>query len=559
MAASDDGNTVVVYGGRSPYTPTTPTNFTNTFFVLDVPTGKWTQGPNGDLRAYMACIIVGDQFIAWGGTDGVNTWDITPKIFDLTKMLWVTNYTAPSYYLNAPKSSSGAATSPGSTSTTLPRPGSSGSSTSKSSNMGAILGGALGGLAVIGLAGAVFWYLKRKERAQYSAPADQRGSGNQASRNGLMSASGAEKDGRETVIATAGMVYSNEARNPQNPMPISPNPNSRGPQDQSGFGSMAPLMGGGEGYTTIATGYSPYDQNQHLQQQYQAYPPPPVQYTVLSKEMHAESAPMVHASQFSAAPKSAYVPKTAYSAPAGVGMPPTSAAFVPYQPNTTHGYLSSSASTEDIYRAHNMGSPAVSTFADSTTTSTSYTRPPTFTSQPAGSPIAVPGYVPTSGYASGSSNQTFSTTAANSSPAASHASYNYNSNSSFSPSTAAHSGDVYAPSSIAAASPAMSAAGHAPLPLNQSSFTQNGVTSTVAVRVPDSVPEDQYLSYVLAQQQQAQQHDQNLTSTATTTTAVSTPLSAPTPQNLAPRPNMHARLSNTGTGSANVGPCGTGL
>lgn len=533
----------MVYGGRSPNSPVTPpSNFTNTFFVLDVPTGKWTQGPNGDLRAYMACIIVGDQFIAWGGTDGISTLSTPPRIFDLTKMLWVTTYTAPSYYFTAPTSSSGVP--PSSTPSTNPLPGTSGSKTSTSSNMGAILGGALGGLAVIGLAGAVFVYLKRKEKAQYSVPTDQQGSGSGTPRNGLLSGGGAGMDGRGMASASAGMSFFNEARNPQN-IPVKPNPNSRGPQEQSGLGSMAPLMAAGVGYATGTTGYSPYNQSQHVQQQFQAYPQPPVQYTVLPKEMQAETAPMTQISQFSAAsPFGGYVPKTAYSAPAGVGMPVTSAAFAQYQPTTTQGYVSPGAPTEDIYKAH-VGSPSnMSTFSDSTAASTPYTGPPSFTSRPTGSPMpAVSGYVSATSYTHGNSNQTFNTSAANASPVASHASYNYNSNSSFSPSTAGHSSDVYAQSTTVGASPAISAAGHLP----QGSFTENGLNTTAPVRVPESIPEDQYLAYVLAQQQ----HDQNLTSAdTTTTTTVSSPLAAPSPpQNLPPRPNMQSRLSTTGTGS----------
>ncbi|KAF9342167.1 hypothetical protein BGX26_008137, partial [Mortierella sp. AD094] len=98
MASSDDGNTVVVYGGGV----SAPTNFTGSLYVLDIPTGKWTRGPDGNVRIYTGCIIVGTQFLAWGGGNSNNTYTGSPVIFDLATRKWVKNYTAPAYYQNLP-------------------------------------------------------------------------------------------------------------------------------------------------------------------------------------------------------------------------------------------------------------------------------------------------------------------------------------------------------------------------------------------------------------------------------------------------------------------------
>ncbi|KAF9079802.1 hypothetical protein BGX27_005970, partial [Mortierella sp. AM989] len=84
MAASEDGNTLIVYGGKV----THPSTYTSTLYILDVPTSRWTQGPDGSVRTHMACIIVGDQLLAWGGYDGNNTINGPPEIFSLTTRQW---------------------------------------------------------------------------------------------------------------------------------------------------------------------------------------------------------------------------------------------------------------------------------------------------------------------------------------------------------------------------------------------------------------------------------------------------------------------------------------
>ncbi|KAF8935444.1 hypothetical protein BGZ58_005004 [Dissophora ornata] len=159
MAVSEDGGIVVVFGGR--LSPTLP-KFTGTFYILDVATKVWKQGTALTPRIYMACVIVGNQFVAWGGFDGNETITGPPIVFDLTLNQWVSTYTAPSYYPTSTKPGSNSSSSPtGSTDS-----GSSNSSTppagSKTSSFGAIIGGVVGGIALFALVGVTFYYKGRK-------------------------------------------------------------------------------------------------------------------------------------------------------------------------------------------------------------------------------------------------------------------------------------------------------------------------------------------------------------------------------------------------------------
>ncbi|KAF9162289.1 hypothetical protein BGX21_008062 [Mortierella sp. AD011] len=139
MASSEDGNTVVVYGGGA----AAPVNFTGSIYILDIPSGKWTRGPDGEVVVYVGCIIVGTQFLAWGGGNSDNTYTGPPVVFDLEKLTWVKNYTAPAYYQNLPT-------------------GSNSNISKSSSHLPGIAGGVVGGLFVAALV-AFFIYRKRKQ------------------------------------------------------------------------------------------------------------------------------------------------------------------------------------------------------------------------------------------------------------------------------------------------------------------------------------------------------------------------------------------------------------
>ncbi|KAF9303521.1 hypothetical protein BGZ74_003593 [Mortierella antarctica] len=176
MASSEDGNKVVVYGGRilpnSSATP--PVDYTGTIHILDIPTAQWTEGPSGSPRLYMACVVVGDQFVAWGGSQGGgNTYPSSPPvIFDLTKGQWVARYTAPAYLLNAPHP------------TTKGLPTGTPVPSSSNNNLGAILGGVFGSLFVITIAALIYMFvLRRKDKVKYTTPSDQKSAGDASDDN----------------------------------------------------------------------------------------------------------------------------------------------------------------------------------------------------------------------------------------------------------------------------------------------------------------------------------------------------------------------------------------
>ncbi|KAG0041165.1 hypothetical protein BGZ83_002227 [Gryganskiella cystojenkinii] len=238
MAVNEDGSKVVVYGGRVAVNDV----FARTFFILDVTTGQWTQGPDGDVRAYMACTIVGDQFLAWGGSPGKTTWDTPPRIFDMTLLKWTTTYKAPAYYLNTPKSSS-MPRSP--SSTTLPNAGGNSSPSSSSNNLGAILGGTFGGLFVLASTGVIFVCLKRRENRI---------------KNGLLSEKQQQQKNREKKYKSATMLPTSESelRNPQEGMVGAQESQLRNPQEGMLGAQDSELRNPHSPIISTTGGYTPY-------------------------------------------------------------------------------------------------------------------------------------------------------------------------------------------------------------------------------------------------------------------------------------------------------------
>ncbi|KAG0357393.1 hypothetical protein BG005_003591 [Podila minutissima] len=169
----EDGKTLIVFGGRT--SVVTPT-FTGALHLLDIDTGVWTAGPSQSTpRIYAACVLVGDQFVVWGGSaDANNTLpSVQPIVFDVTLKQWVDGYKAPAYYLNNPPpkpnptSGSGSDRSSGSggTSSNGGASGSSpGSGGSSSVGLGPIIGGIVGGLAVIGAVIGFLLYRRRQNK-----------------------------------------------------------------------------------------------------------------------------------------------------------------------------------------------------------------------------------------------------------------------------------------------------------------------------------------------------------------------------------------------------------
>ncbi|KAI7815976.1 hypothetical protein BC939DRAFT_72868 [Gamsiella multidivaricata] len=310
MTASEDGNTVVVYGGRIDLNTThnPPTNFTGTFYTLDITTGKWSQGPDGGVRLYMACTIVGNQFVAWGGSGGSSTIVGPPVVFDLSLRKWVESYTAPAYYLSTSISATTSGLVPTGAVSSLPD-GSKDSSSS--SNLGAILGGVFGGLLVIALSGLIYLYLKRKEdRVRYGPPSNQQSAGS------------SEK--ADEPASTLQSQYSNgpASMNPQHVQFL------RDPQDTSSFAQGPP------GQVIFS---SPIDSElEYCVSRKEAIPSPMFSSALGTAQ---PPTPIVYV------PQTSYIPVTATGAPLGV-FPPA-----PYTPTQDSSMM---APNSDIYRVHSI-------------------------------------------------------------------------------------------------------------------------------------------------------------------------------------------------------------
>ncbi|KAF9300810.1 hypothetical protein BGZ74_007458 [Mortierella antarctica] len=94
MAANDDGTKVVVFGGRLD-----SSSYARDIWVLDIPNKLWTQGPSlSEPRASSACVVAGNTFIAWGGSNGQRTVDGTPILYDLNTNQYIISYAPPPGY-----------------------------------------------------------------------------------------------------------------------------------------------------------------------------------------------------------------------------------------------------------------------------------------------------------------------------------------------------------------------------------------------------------------------------------------------------------------------------
>ncbi|KAF8930950.1 hypothetical protein BGZ47_000300 [Haplosporangium gracile] len=181
MAVDDDGNTLVFYGGQTSVV-TLNNAFTGAIYLLDINTGIWSTGlpPSSTPRIYAACILIGDQFVVWGGSaDANNTLpSAQPIVFDTTLKKWVDSYKPPQYYIDnpppkKPTSSSGSGNNgssgsggggTGGNGNNNNGDGSGPGSSSTSSGLAPIIGGVVGGLAVILAIAGFLVYRRRQNR-----------------------------------------------------------------------------------------------------------------------------------------------------------------------------------------------------------------------------------------------------------------------------------------------------------------------------------------------------------------------------------------------------------
>ncbi|KAF9913730.1 hypothetical protein BX616_009687 [Lobosporangium transversale] len=121
-------------------------------YILDISNMTWTKGADAgtpSARGYAACAVSNDLFIAWGGGGGgidpVITSNLT-VIYNIKKNAWQSTYSP------------------------IPETDPSFPSGGGSPALGAIIGGAVGGLAIIALVIGFFVYRKRQQAKKAKAP-----------------------------------------------------------------------------------------------------------------------------------------------------------------------------------------------------------------------------------------------------------------------------------------------------------------------------------------------------------------------------------------------------
>ncbi|KAF9902124.1 hypothetical protein EC991_005264 [Linnemannia zychae] len=160
MTTNEDGTKVVIIGGQL-----RNKTVVGDLWVLDLLTATWSQGLSGPIRANAVCTIAGDQVIIWGGRNS-STSDAPSEmlIYDLKTSIYVKQYSAPAFYkdLRPP---------PAPTRTTALWPAEesaliNGVQKRSSVPVGAAIGGALGGIVLIGAVAGLCFGQQRRRRQQ---------------------------------------------------------------------------------------------------------------------------------------------------------------------------------------------------------------------------------------------------------------------------------------------------------------------------------------------------------------------------------------------------------
>ncbi|KAF9346339.1 hypothetical protein BGX26_002163 [Mortierella sp. AD094] len=145
LAFSEDGNTLILWGGRVPIAPGNTVAQQNQptaeIYLLNIASNSWTKGQDAPSAViYPSCAVVGNLLVTWGG-ENTNNIISGVMVFNLTSLLWVSNYTPPAYYV----------ASSNSTTPTQPSP------TPSPTNIGAIVGGSVGGVIVLAILGFILY------------------------------------------------------------------------------------------------------------------------------------------------------------------------------------------------------------------------------------------------------------------------------------------------------------------------------------------------------------------------------------------------------------------
>ncbi|KAH8898063.1 hypothetical protein GQ53DRAFT_678017 [Thozetella sp. PMI_491] len=185
---SPNGTTeIFIYGGK------TQSNVVlDDVYVLSIPAFRWFKGPTGTPRLGQRCVAGnGRQMISIGGLNGgvwldTDTWRQGIGVLDMTALEWISGYDAGAAKYTYPDvvkawyddgglskvfwSSNASQTVFTSNSSTPGGGDEKDNKGSSSTNIGAIVGGVIGGVAVIGIAAFACWYILRRRRRSSREP-----------------------------------------------------------------------------------------------------------------------------------------------------------------------------------------------------------------------------------------------------------------------------------------------------------------------------------------------------------------------------------------------------
>ncbi|KAG9062172.1 hypothetical protein KI688_006504 [Linnemannia hyalina] len=218
----------------SPPAPIVTLAYTGAINILNMntatDTGTWTAGPpHTTPRVYAACVLIGDQFVVWGGSDGINTIaSVEPIVYDLILNKWVNNYRAPSYYSSNPTTNPTPTSGSGSKGNQGPDSSPGSDSSSSSAGAGTIIGGVVGGLVVVGVVIGFLLYIRQqnsrlKELQEQVSQASHRleDGGNITSNNDI--SGGGKNTGAPVVYPKPPTFPSNNNNNNNNAIPTHDN------------------------------------------------------------------------------------------------------------------------------------------------------------------------------------------------------------------------------------------------------------------------------------------------------------------------------------------------
>ncbi|KAF9117575.1 hypothetical protein BGW39_002053 [Mortierella sp. 14UC] len=170
MVSAYGGTKMIVFGGIG-----ASNSALGDIYVLDTSDLKWSKGADGGVsvaRAYTACAVSNDMFVAWGGCDGAMatmTSNVT-VVYNLKTNQWVSSY-SPFPYVRTTGSAAATPSGTGTGNGSSPTDTATGAESDGNSSSGGIIGGIVGGLAVIGIVVGLFIFRRRRQVNQASTTA----------------------------------------------------------------------------------------------------------------------------------------------------------------------------------------------------------------------------------------------------------------------------------------------------------------------------------------------------------------------------------------------------